>query len=371
MYNLCAKSVWVSLLLVSLTGCQMLISGDSHVDYGAKEQRIPTLEIPPDLTVPAADGRYRIAPVGEATYSDYSHTVTAPGAATSMVLPELQSVRLEHDASGRWLVVSDKPDNVWTNVKIFWQELGLAIDSEDQAAGVMQTAWAANRATTVPHTGLRKLLGKIFSNVYSSGQVDQYLTRLERSKDGLSTEVHITMRSKEEMLTKDRTQSVWEERPGNPEVEAAVLQRLMVRLGASESQAKNATQETRPAEHVEVATTTGAASLREDENGKNLIVISDTFDKAWRSVGLAIEHASLTVEDKNRDQGVYFLAPIAVKQGVLDKLRFWKGKQDNHYRVHVENKGAVCVVSVSDQSGVSNKTTKQILELLYKNLDHP
>jgi outer membrane protein assembly factor BamC len=361
------------LVAAGLTGCTVLVSGDGPVDYGASVPHVPTLEIPPDLTMPATDERYRVSPTGEAsaTYSSYSKGTLTQRSEMAAVLPELQTVRLEGDAARHWLVVADKPENVWATVKLFWQDLGLTIESEDQAAGVMQTAWAENRAS-IPRSSLRKFFGRLLSSIYSSNQIDQYLIRLQPAKEGAATEVHVTLRSKEEVFSADKSRSIWETRPVNPEVESAVLQRLMVRLGASEIQANTAVKAVQPAGvNVAVPLTIGSATLRETESGKNLIVINDAFDKAWRSVGLAIERANLAVEDRNRDQGIYFLRPLSVKQGTLDKLQFWKKQSNEQYRVHVQSNGATCEVTVTGQDAASNKTTRQILELIYKNIERP
>ena len=114
-------------------------------------------------------------------------------------MTQVKGVRIERDGAQRWLVVGDKPENVWPVVKAFWQENGLTIKSEDQAAGVMETDWAENRAK-IPQGGIRSVIGKVFDNLYSSGERDQYRVRLERSKDGVSTEIYITHRGMEEVL---------------------------------------------------------------------------------------------------------------------------------------------------------------------------
>jgi outer membrane protein assembly factor BamC len=254
-------------------------------------------------------------------------------------------------------------------IKGFWQEIGLTIKSEDQAAGVMETDWAENRAK-IPQSGLRKVLGKVFSNVYSSGELDQYLTRLERSKDGLGTEVYITYRGKEEVFSADKSTSKWQARANDPEMEAIMLQRLMVRLGASEFQASSAVQATNLITESPIVEPLGTASLREIDNGKTVIVMNDAFDRAWRKVGLALESSNLTVEDKDREKGVYFLQSTKVQKGLVDKFKFWKNTQDadKRYRVNVKDGGAACEVSVTDIDGTVNKTAKQIIELIYKNI---
>ena len=115
----------------------------------------------------------------------------------------------------------------------------------------------------------------------------------------------------------------------------------------------------------------GLASLREVSGGGTIIVMNDPFDRSWRKVGLALESAGLVVDDKDRDKGIYYLRPVRLDRGWLDKLMFWKSDEDTsrHYRVKVKDGGTSCEVSITDQDGASNKVSKQMLEAIYKNIN--
>lgn len=358
-------------LLALLAGCSSsegLIN--KRIDYRAAAAQAPSLEVPPDLTTPVGDERYKVPSGGGetvATYSGYTQGIAAQSRVASMVLPEVKDVRLEREGTKRWLVVKDKAENVWVLVKKFLQENGLPIKSEDQAAGIMETDWVENRAK-IPEGGLRKLLGKVVDNMYSSGERDQYRVRLERAKDGLSTEVYITHRGTEEVLDGSKTNFKWQARPSDPEMEAVLLQRLMVRFGISEAQAASAVAGAGSAAPLSGA---GAAVLQQASGGGSVMVVNDTFDKVWRRVGLALESANLLLEDKDRAKGIYFLRPAKAESGWMDKLKFWKDdeKSDKRYRVNVKGGGAACEVSATDQNGAGDETTQKIIEAVYKNIN--
>jgi outer membrane protein assembly factor BamC len=180
----------------------------------------------------------------------------------------------------------------------------------------------------------------------------------------------VTYRGKVEVFSADKTSSRWQDRPVDPEIEAIMLQRLMVRLGATELQATASVQGAQGAA-VQATQLQGTVSLREISGGKTVILIGDTFDRTWRKVGLAIEESSLTLEDKDREKGIYFLQLPQAKKGLIDKLKFWSDSEEanKHYRVSVTDGGESCEVSVADQDGVQSKTAKQVVELLYKNLE--
>ena len=215
----------------------------------------------------------------------------------------------------------------------------------------METDWVENRAK-LPSAGLQddgkeKLDGK----VYSIGERDQYTTRLERGKDGASTEVYITQRGMEEVYSSDKKVSQWQARGNDPEKEAIMLQRLMVRFGSSEVRAADALKETAasPAAAASAVAAVspatafepvGMASLREISGGNTIIVVNDAFDRSWRKVGLSIESAGLTVEDKDREKGTYYLRPVKLDRGWFDKLKFWKSNEDTTRRYRVMSRMA-------------------------------
>ena len=358
-----------SVVLVSLVGCSAVGLGSKRIDYRAGAEQAPTLEIPPDLSTPETDSRYKVADGdGEsvASYSDYakgSAASPAHGGVASSVLPAVKGVSLERNGAQRWLLVKDSAQNVWPVVMAFLHETGLSIKSEDMAAGIIETDWAENRAS-IPQGVIRSTIGKVFDGMYSSNQLDQYRVRLERAKDDVGTEIYITHRGKEEMLEADGSGSKWQTRESDPALEAEMLQRLMVRFGGTTpAQAAAASGETSQA-------STGTANLLEIFDGSSVIVINDAFDKSWRRVGLAIERAGLVVEDKDREKGVYFLRTAQAEKGWLDTLQFWKDDADSNvrYRVNVKDGGASCEVSVTDQNGVSSDASKQRLEAIYKHI---
>jgi outer membrane protein assembly factor BamC len=376
--------------LVALAGCSTLASDGKDIDYGVAASKVPKLELPPDLTKPLGDERYKM-PQGDsgnvATFSEYNKGAGAKTDGAEDILPDIPNVHLVRNAAQRWLVINDRAENVWPVVEAFWQENGLKITTEDRAAGVMVTDWAENMAK-LPKSGPQ--IGSdeaINYGTYTAGERDQYTTRLERSNNGAGTEVYITQRGMVEVFSSDRKVPQWEASGTDPEKEAIMLQRLMVRFGSSKARAADELAGGKPAPAAVPATATvappavaaatippelpGTAVLREISNGSTIIVMSDAFDRAWRKVGLSIESAGLGIEDKDRERGVYYLRPIKIETGWTDKLMFWKSNEDTtrHYRVYVKDGGTSCEVSVTDQNGASNKASKEMLEGIFKTIN--
>lgn len=363
-------------LLVSLavSGCSM---ESKKIDYkSASSKKISTLEIPPDLTAPTGDNRYAIpdAQGGTATLSAYSEERKSAPAASSTLLPAQDKVRIEKSGSQRWLVVQATPQQVWPVVKDFWQENGFIINLESPKTGVMETDWAENRAN-IPKDGIRSLLGKVIDGVYSTPERDKFRTRIEVApvEAGTAvTEIYISHRGMMEIYTTEgRDQTKWQPRPVDPELEAEMLRRLMVRFGVDEKKAETLL--------VKQQTPEQARILKESDG--TVLEMDESFDRAWRRVGLALDRIGFAVEDRDRSKGVYYVRYIdpdadnASKrdEGFLSSLAFWRSKKEQtspQMQIVVSEMGEKSRVAVAAAEGkaVDADTRNRIVKLLYADL---
>jgi len=371
---------------ILLTAAAAVVAGcasDSGVDY-KKAGTLPPLEVPPDLTAPARDNRYAVPESGRsATLSGYqAERRDQPArAAGSNVLPEVERMRIERAGTQRWLVVQgEPPEKLWPLIKDFWQESGFLIKMENSQAGVMETDWAETRPK-VPEGTVREFLGKIFEPLYSTSERDKYRTRLDRAPDG-GTEIYISHRGMQELYTtREPTsstpgQTAWQPRPPDPELEAEFLRRLMVRLGARDEKAK---------ELAAVAAPQQRADIVKANDGTERLQVHEPFDRAWRRVGLALDRVGFTVEDRDRQKGLYFVryadpeAEMGEKdKGIFGTIAGWFSSDSKvkaaQYRVQVtqESGGATAGSQVyvlnKDGKAETSKTSQRILALLHEQL---
>ena len=369
------SSLTLALLAVTAAGCSM-IPDSRKIEYKSAS-KAPTLEVPPDLSQIARDDRFLVpdaAGRGSATFSAYSADRTPQAQAqNSVVLPPVDKVRVERSGNQRWLVVAMPADKLWDTVKDFWQETGLLINVERPDVGVMETDWAENRAK-IGDDALRNTIGKLLDSLYSTGERDKYRTRFEPGVEPGTTDVFISHRGMEEVYTssaKDDTR--WQPRPPDPELEAEMLRRLMVRLGSEEKRA---------AASLVSIKAEPRAKLAKSDDGAGTLEVLERFDRAWRRVGLALDRVGFTVEDRDRSKGLYFVryvdpeADNAKKDsGMLSKLAFWKSPEPLassrvQYRIYVRDNGPDTMVQVLSSEGGADKseTAKKILNLLYQQL---
>jgi outer membrane protein assembly factor BamC len=357
------------MVAVALSGCGIVES--KKIDYKSAG-KLPTLEVPPDLVAPTTDNRYAIPDSqgsGSATLSAYSQErKTTPGSAQTL-LPTEEKAHIERAGSQRWLVVQATPQQVWPVIKDFWQENGFIVNMESPETGIIETDWAENRAK-IPQDVIRRTLGKVLDGLYSTAERDKFRTRIETGKDG--TEIYISHRGmKEVYATEGKDKTVWEPRQPNPELEAEMLRRLMLRFGVEKNRADAMLAKQQTPEMARIVKEAGAPVLEMDEG----------FDRAWRRVGLALDRVGFAVEDRDRSKGVYYVRYIdpgvdnASKrdEGMFAKLAFWRSKKEQaspQLQIVVNDAGEKSRVSVTGTDGKSADATTQnrIINLLLQEL---
>jgi outer membrane protein assembly factor BamC len=378
------RAVLAGLLAVAaLAGCTTVenLFNNDKVDYrSASATRNTGLEVPPDLTQLSRESRYQLPPSGSisaTTFQAGAVAAAAPAAAASgspMIAPQaIGAFRLERLGNERWLSTTQPPEDVYPLVRAFWKDNGFNLVEDRSDAGVLETDWAENRAK-LPGDFIRNTIGKVFDNAYSTGELDKYRTRIERTASGC--DIYITHRGMVEVYTgQAKENTVWQARPADPQLEAEFLSRLMVRLGAKEEQAKGivATATSGPAAPAH-------ARLLADRPGPTLQV-DDNFDRAWRRVGIALDRSGFTVEDRDRTQGIYFVRYVDPKFAGRDEpnffsrlLSFGRKKADDgspvKYRVKVTGEGTSSSVAVQDSTGKPENSDngKRIASLLLDDL---
>ena len=377
----------LSTTFLLVAGCSGF--GSKSAEYkGAQARAAQPLEVPPELTSPSMDDRYSIPdPRAQTTYSAYSQR-PAPSAGTGAptmptVLPRFEGVKLERIGDQRWLVVKGDPEKVWPVVREFWIDNGYKLLRESPEVGLIETDWYEDRSK-IPQDIVRRTVGRVMEGLWSYPRRDKFRTRLEKGVEPGTTEVFVSNRNVEEVYTsnnQDRT--IWQGHPADRDLEAEMLSRIMVKLGGGDTKVTTASAPLpgrRGAVPAPVSNEPRNAVIQ--NAGAGPLVVNDSFDRAWRRVGLALDRVGFTVEDRDRSKGLFFVryidpevdAQTTSKEGFLDKLKFWKSAPKSaqpQYRIHVADAGAsMSQVQVQDAKGTpeSSSTGKKILGLLFEQL---
>ena len=363
-----ARAFAVVSLILALAGCESVgLNMSKKIDYKTATSA-PSLELPPDLNAPQYDDRYSVTTASGLA----AQGANRPRGAESIAPNSNAEARIVRGGTERWLVVKTTPELAWNETRQFWSTVGFVLAVEQPALGIMETDWAENRAD-VPSDFIQRTIGKyidIFGNTYKR---DKFRTRIERGSEPGTVEIYVSHRGAEQVPTTkiDNVSPagfVWAVAPPNPGLEAEMLTRLMIRFGTPAPEATATVQASTTAPGPE------RARLGKAANGTSELVVDDTFDRAWRRVGLALDRVGFTVVDRDRSKGTYFVryanpeSDGKKEKGFLDKLMFWKvdAEKPEQYRITVAQADPRSVVTVQDPGGAPDRTAngEKILALL-------
>jgi len=380
------KLIQIAILgvLIPLTGCSSLdpdgVLPDKSVEYKREKQAERNLAIPPDLTTRRVNDRMSVPDnfSGVATnYSEYMadrrlRGVEGGARAADVVLPENPRIREVRDGDARWLVVEASADAVWDKVLDFWQDQGVLLQEQDPELGIMRTSWLENRAN-IARDFITDAVRSVFEGLYETSLRDQYRVRFEREGGG-RTEIYLTHYGMEEKVVSgtsgDSQNTVWEPRPRDPNLEAVMLRRMKVFLGAADER-----------ERVRQVADEQSGQARSQlvQTGEGVLLrIDDQFTRSWRLVGLALDRVGFAVEDRDRTAGIYYVryndpATQTESGGLLSRLKFWgddEPERDTEYRIKLTQQGGLTEVQVLNAREELDKTptATRILKLIQEQI---
>jgi len=307
----------------------------------------------------------------------------------------VSGMHIQRDGTERWLVIDTKaPEQVWPQIRRFWQEQGflLVVDARDK--GVMETDW--NETHPQISDGLiRNTLSIATGNSYVAAERNKYRTRLEAAPNG-GTYVFISQKGMREALTgTNNDQSQWQAKPNDPALEGEYLKRLMANLALSDArQASGQTGATDAAMAAAAAASSPAATTSAERAAQNAVLAAQTpikedvvpeassveinlpepYDRAWLRVGLALDRTNFTVDDRDRGRGIYFVRYVDPKDMTSAEQGFWNqvfhGKKEKLAKTYEINVRALTEtqsrVSIIDSKGEvdSSPQARQIMGLL-------
>jgi outer membrane protein assembly factor BamC len=341
---------------------------DQTLAYKKSREASENLELPPNLRGGTFDDALDVPSLegGGATYSDFAsgRNRRQQTATSGEVLPDVANVEMRRSGSERWLEVQAAPQQVWPRVVAFWRQQGILLTEQDPAVGVMKTDWVENRAE-IPQDFVTRQLRKVVDGLYATSTRDQYRVQVEPGPKAGTTEVRLTHKGMEEKLVSSTLgaseRTVWEPSGTDGGKESEMLRRLMLFLGASEQQAKQALAAS-PSGGTSTPIAPAATPARiATEGGSQVLIINDEYRRGWRMVGSALDRAGFSVEDRDMSRGVYYVryqdvdsGTGAGKRSLTSRLAFWR-KDDidrvKQYQIRIQGDAAQTRVTVLDSNG--------------------
>lgn len=378
-------------------------SSPTKVDYKSdSKSKEVSLAVPPNMLEESADQR-SLPPQGGATSLSALQQVQQAAPPTDAVVPAVSGMHIQRDGTESWLVIDGrKPADIWPQVRRFWQEQGFLLVVDQRDKGVMETDW--NETHPQINDGLiRSVISKAMGNSYVTAERNKYRTRLDTAPNG-GTYVFISQKGMREALTgPNNDSSKWESKPNDPALETEYLKRLMAVLAQNELRAKNGEppianiSDTPPppkdkkggADASKAAAAAIAAQnvARSSSQGTDAsdggavpseVTLGEPYDRSWLRVGLALDRANFTVDDRDRAKGLYFVRYVDPKDLSAAEQGFWsqlfhgkKEKQAKQYRVNVKalTQDQTRIAIVDDAGAIdASPAARQIMGLLVNQL---
>jgi outer membrane protein assembly factor BamC len=375
----------------------------TQVDYksDSKSKQV-SLAAPPNLLEETSDQRSLPPQGGQASLSDFRQVQKA-APPDNAVIPPVTGMHLQRDGAESWLVIQNKtPDEIWPQVRRFWQEQGFLLVVDQRDKHVMETDWNETRPQ-VNQGLIRNTLTKAMGNSYVAAERNKYRTRLDAAPDG-GTYVFISQKGMREALSGIHNDSTkWESKPNDPALETEYLKRLMGALAAADARGNPGAQQgaEQTVAVADVKATPSAASVKGDAKAAAIaarnveqssqseaarrtatptqssspeVLLAEPYDNAWLRVGIALDRGNFSVDEKDRARGLYLIRYVDPKDLSSEQQGFWsqvfhghKDKVAKVYRVNVramtEDQTRVAVV---DEKGDidSSAPAQQIMSLI-------
>ncbi|MEW6340434.1 MAG: outer membrane protein assembly factor BamC [Paraburkholderia sp.] len=386
-------------------------SSPTKIDYrsDSKSKQV-SLAVPPNLIDETSDQRSLPPQGGETSLSTLNQVQAQAPVSDLTVVPQVKGMHIQRDGTESWLVIDGKtPDQVWPQIRRFWQEQGFLLVVDQRDKGVMETDWNETHAQI--NDGLiRNTLSKAMGNSYVASERNKYRTRLEIAPNG-GTYVFVSQKGMQEALSGANNESTtWQPKPNDPGLETEYLKRLMASLaladsragagdtqgaalspagaqtapaaagaaaaGANSAAAKTAAQNValaaqQPTPDLDAANTSGQYTSTE-------LTLGEPYDRAWVRVGIALDRSNFTVDNRDRTRGLYSVRYVDPKDMTSAEQGFWSqvfhGKTEKVAKQYLVNVRAVTpdqtrVAVVDDKGNIdSSAPAKQIMSLVVDQL---
>ncbi len=274
--RVCGRLLLIATLGIA-SGCGFLFNDDGIFrDRSEDYKSAPELS---ELTLPEGDDKtalrelYVIPQIEEGVLLSGEFEVPRPAPLAAGTGTDV--VRIQKLGNQRWALIGVPPGQVWPQVRSFLAAANMPVGRVDARAGVMETAWLTLENQEVPA---------------------RFRFRMEQGVQRGTSELHVLQMNQASVAASDD----WPRASDNPTLEADMLQAVSQYLADS--------ADTAPVSMMaeQGITTQGKISLQESPEGYTYIHLVLPFDRAWASLGLALQKSAFEVTDQDRTAGTYY-----------------------------------------------------------------
>lgn len=287
----------LALIISSTSGCGWVWGPDGYFrdrgsDYLESTQTAP-MQVPADVT-----GIKRLDPllpiprnVADSTQKG-EYTVPRPAAlATSAA--ESSDFSLQQSGEARWILAQRPPVEVWSVAHQYFEDNGFRIAEERPQTGEFSTSWQR----------LDELSASVSRRLSASGTAADSETRVRvRIEPGVqrnTSEVYVASVSRPAGST---AEIEFPDRSASPGLDASLTDDLLANLSRNAKQGGSVSLLA-----ARDYDTPSRVAMGVDGSGNPMLNLGADLDRAWSSVGRALDQGDWRVEDINRSLGLYYI----------------------------------------------------------------
>lgn len=266
----------VIVALAAGPGCSYLLGDDglfpdTSQDY-RKARELSEISVPGDKSDEALQQAYPVpeVAVGSGMSGDFEVPRPAPLSATA----GQDAVRIQSLGDDSWALVSIGPGQLWPQVRGFLAAAGIAVTRADAEAGLIETGWI-------------ELEGQPMAS--------RFRFRIEQGVQRGSSELHVLQMNQAGDINS------W---PGDSD-DHGQEQEMLRSAAQYVANAADSSPVSMMADRA--MSSQGRIAQREGPGGDRYIELGLPFDRAWASVGKALEDARFEITDRDRSAGRYYV----------------------------------------------------------------
>lgn len=345
-------------LLVVLPACWLSACGWLFGDNGVFRDRgddyrlarsVPRIKVPGGLNDNALQDLYPVPPDQSDTLLAGEFEVPRP---EPLRAAEAESgIRIQRLGDEQWILAESTPGEIWPQVRNFLLSNRLGIENEDVVAGTMETAW--------------------LSSDERSDVREKFRYRVEQGIQRRSAELYVKQISFPATAEALPVTPEWPEASLDKARETWMVKELASWLASMGDESSVSLM-------AQGLSTVSKMYMVRDDSGRRVIDLRLPYERAWASLGRALERGEFNVTDLDREAGRYYALyePEPDEKPGFFKRLFGHGKNDDNPVAGIEfvidvNKiesGVLIGIAREDAQPLEEETTDLLLSIIRGNL---
>jgi len=296
------RYIVLGLALLAAVGCGWIRRGDDGMFLNPKDDYLDSVQhnklvVPEDMRSLENTDPFPIPPTPTPTNpSFYPDRPPLPDAIYAN--DNRSEVRIQRLGERSWLVVPEAPTTAWPKLKQFMGENGVALTYDAPSVGRLNTGWLLIEDTTYRDVIRLLLKDAKQANPLLTGQ-DRFLIKVEQGLRPLTTEIHVRHENDSVSLpVRDEVIVIDGLRSHVAQAENDLLNEIGAYIAAKVSESTVS----------QVALQIGSTKKTElgrDDSGFPVLHLYLDYERAWATLGQALNNAEVDVVDLDREAGKF------------------------------------------------------------------